>query len=482
MIAQPSSLAVVILAAGLGKRMQSSLPKVLHPVLGQPMIGHVLDVAAQLQPQHIAVVSGHGREQVEAFVADWSRRNAALLAPSALPVCCEQPFQGGTGHAVECAKPVWQDAAEVLVLYGDTPLLTAATLRDLLQARGQRPLSMLVGELGDPTGYGRVILQADQSIERVVEHKDASEAERAVRTINAGMMALDAGFLAQGLPKIDTNNAQGERYLPDLVAQATAAGTPGIAHVLPDHREIQGVNNRAELALATEILRERVNTQWMIAGVTLEEPATTLIETGAVLQADVRLGGGVELRGKTTIARGVVIERGCVISDTSVGESAHLLPYTVASEAVIGPLAHVGPFAHLRPGTVLDAKVKVGNFVETKKAHLGEGAKASHLSYLGDAEIGPDCNIGAGTITCNYDGVNKFKTVLGRGVFIGSDSQLVAPVTLGDEAYVGAGSTVTQDVPAGALIVTRSPAVIKEGWTAKKRERQLAAKAAKSKG
>ena len=474
-----SSLAVVILAAGLGKRMQSSLPKVLHPVLGQAMLGHVLDVAAQLHPAKLAVVTGHGREQVEAYVAQWATRHADKLAGALVPQCFEQPFQGGTGHAVECAKPGWQGATEVLVLYGDTPLLTAATLQDLRRSRADRPLSMLVGELPDPTGYGRVILNADHTIARVVEHKDATEQERQVRVINAGMMALDAAFLADGLPRIGSDNAQKERYLPDLVAMAADAKTPGMAHLLPDHREIQGVNNRAELALATQILRDRVNTQWMIAGATLDDPASTLIETSAVLAPDVRVGGGVELRGRTTVARGAVIERGCVLTDVAVGPDAHLLPYCVAAEAEIGPGAHIGPFAHLRAGTVLGAKVKIGNFVETKKARMGDGAKASHLSYLGDADIGPDCNIGAGTITCNYDGVNKFKTVLGRGVFIGSDSQLVAPVTLGDEAYVGAGTTVTQDVPAGALIVSRSPAVIKEGWTAKKRERQLAAKAQK---
>lgn len=472
-------LAVVILAAGLGKRMQSTLPKVLHPVLGQPMLGHVLDVAVQLRPSRLAIVTGHGREQVEAYVAQWSARNAAKLGLDLMPQCFEQPFQGGTGHAVECAKPGWDGATDVLVLYGDTPLLTAQTLEDLRSCRGGLPLSMLVGELPDPTGYGRVILQADHTIVRVVEHKDATEQERQVRVINAGMMAIDAEFLAQGLPQIGSNNAQKERYLPDLVALAAAAGTPGRAHLLPDHREIQGVNNRAELALATQILRDRVNTQWMLAGATLDDPASTLIETSAILQPDVHLGAGVELRGRTTVDRGALIERGCVLTDVQVGPDAHLLPYCVATEAEIGQGAHVGPFAHLRAGTVLGAKVKIGNFVETKKARMGDGAKASHLSYLGDADIGPDCNIGAGTITCNYDGVNKFKTVLGRGVFIGSDSQLVAPVTLGDEAYVGAGTTVTQDVPAGALIVTRSPAIIKEGWTAKKRERQLAAKAKK---
>ncbi len=471
-----SSLAVVILAAGLGKRMVSQTPKVLHPLLGQPMLGHVLDAATQLAPDKLVVVTGHGRAQVEAWVAQWTQANAAKLAAGAAPQCFEQPYQGGTGHAVQCAQPGWSGVDEVLILYGDTPLLTAATLQDLRKARAGGLLSLLVGELPDPTGYGRVVLNDQGRIAAVVEHKDASEAQRQIRVINAGMMSVDAQFLAAALPELKPNNAQGELYLTDLLGMAAQQGQPGAPHVLPDHREIQGVNHRGELALCGEILRDRVNRAWMLRGVTFDDPATTLVETSVQLSADVQVGGSVELRGATTIAGGAIIERGCVLRDVIVSEGAHLLPYTVASESEIGPGAHVGPFAHLRPGTRLEAKVKVGNFVETKKAHLGIGAKASHLSYLGDAEIGPDCNIGAGTITCNYDGVNKFKTVLGRGVFIGSDTQLVAPVTLGDQAYVGAGTTVTRDVPAGALIVTRAPTTIKEGWVAKKAELRKGAK------
>ncbi len=471
-----SSLAVVILAAGLGKRMVSQTPKVLHPLLGQPMLGHVLDAATQLAPDKLVVVSGHGRAQVEAWVAQWTLANTAKLQAGVVPVCLEQPHQGGTGHAVACGQPGWHGADEVLILYGDTPLLTAATLQDLRKARAGGLLSLLVGELPDPTGYGRVLLDQNGRIAAVVEHKDASDAQRQVRLINAGMMSVDAQFLAQALPQLQPNNAQGELYLTDLLGMAAAQGQPGAAHILPDHREIQGVNHRGELALCGEILRDRVNRSWMLRGVSLDNPTTTLIETGVELGPDVQIAGGVELRGTTRIASGAVIECGCVLTDVIVSENARLLPYTVASQSVIGAAAQVGPFAHLRPGTRLDAKVKVGNFVETKKAHLGEGAKASHLSYLGDAEIGPDCNIGAGTITCNYDGVNKFQTTLGRGVFIGSDTQLVAPVTLGDEAYVGAGTTVTRDVPAGALIVTRAPTTIKEGWVAKKKALREGAK------
>lgn len=466
------SLAVVILAAGLGKRMYSQLPKVLHPLLGEPMLGHVLRVAGQLQPSAVAVVCGHGGEQVRAFVADWTQRNSADLPDGVRPQCIDQPHQGGTGHAVQCAQPAWQNADEVLILYGDTPLLTAETLNGLLAARGDGLLALLVGEMDDPTGYGRVVLNGERRIARVTEHKDADEATRQIKLINAGMMAARKDFLAASLPQLKADNAQGELYLTDLLAMAADQGQPAAPCIVADRAQIQGVNNRAELAQASAHLRRRINRQWMLTGVTMDDPDSVTIETTVALQPDCRIGANVELRGQTAIAAGAHIDRGCVLTDVQVADGAHVLPYTVAAESAIGQQAHVGPFAHLRPGTRLEAKVKVGNFVETKKAHLGPGAKASHLSYLGDAEIGADCNIGAGTITCNYDGVHKHKTVLGRGVFIGSDTQLVAPVTLGDEAYVGAGTTVTADVPAGALVITRAPAVIKEGWVARKKAAQ----------
>ncbi len=462
---------VVVLAAGLGKRMASQLPKVLHPVLGEPMLGHVLRSAEALQPSRIVVVTGHGRAQVEAWIA--GRENSVPIT------CVEQVNPNGTGHAMLCAQPAWQDAEEVLILYGDVPLLRRETLDALRRDRGNRPLSLLVARVPDPTGYGRVVLNGAE-IARVVEHKDANEAERQINVVNAGMMAVRADFLAQSLQRLTPNNAQGELYLTDLVGMAAESGQPGVATIAADPNEIQGVNNRAELAAATAELRQRINHGWLMRGVAMDEPATAWIETTVQLEPDASLGASVELRGKTTVAAGARIDRGCVLRDVAVAEHGHLLAYTVATEAVVGQGAHVGPFAHLRPGTELAADVKVGNFVETKKAKLGVGAKASHLSYLGDADIGAGCNIGAGTITCNYDGVNKFKTTLGEGVFIGSDSQLVAPVTLGDGAYVGAGSTIIRDVPAGALAVSRIEQKNVEGWVAKKKERQAAAKKAAS--
>ncbi len=463
-------LAIVVLAAGQGKRMHSNKPKVLHEVLGEPMLGHVLRTAQGLSPHALIVVTGHGRMEVEPYVQHWQGQPAAI--------CVEQVNPNGTGHAVLCAQQAWEFADEVLVLYGDVPLLQTQTLRSLLQARGDGLMSLLAANMPDPTGYGRVILNEHQRIAQVVEHKDASAQQRQTQLCNAGMVAVRKDFLLKSLQRLRPNNAQGELYLTDLLAMAAEAGEPA-AVALADCAEIQGVNNRAECALATSILRKRINAAHMLAGVALQEPETTWIEATVALQADCQIAGGVELRGHATVAGGALIERGCVLRDTHIGEQAHLLPYTVATDAVIGARAHVGPFAHLRPGTILEAAVKIGNFVETKKAHFGRGAKASHLSYIGDAEIGADCNIGAGTITCNYDGVNKFKTTLGDGVFIGSDSQLVAPVTLGDGAYVGAGTTVTRDVPAGALAISRTDQRNIEGWTAKKRERQAVAKTAK---
>ncbi len=459
--------AVVILAAGLGKRMHSATPKVLHRVLGEPMLGHVLRTAHDLGSERTVVVTGHGRAAVEAYVAQWAAAHPEAVAP----ICIEQVDPHGTGHAMQCALPALAGASEVLVLYGDVPLLRVSSLLALLEARGDGLLSLLVTNMADPTGYGRVLLEAGNRIARVVEHKDASEFVRKITVINAGMMALDANFLRQALADLRADNAQGELYLTDLVEMAAKRGQPGVACMVSDAAEVQGVNNRLECALATKSLRHRINEALMLSGVGLEDPDHAWIEASVAIEPDCRIGADVELRGKTRIAAGVVIERGCILTDCEVGPGAHLLPYCVAAQAVIGPDAHVGPFAHLRPGSVLEAKVKVGNFVETKKTTLRRGAKASHLSYLGDADIGPDCNIGAGTITCNYDGKNKFKTVLGRGVFIGSDTQLVAPVTLGDGAYVGAGTTVTGDVPAGALAVSRTPQRNIEGWVAKRQAR-----------
>ena len=453
--------AIVVLAAGHGTRMKSTTAKVLHPVLGEPMLAHVLRLAEALSPDRIVVVTGAGRQEVEAWLdgRSWS-----------VPLrTVEQINPRGTGHATQFAIAEIVDTDEVLILYGDVPLLREESLRALLAARGEGSLSLLAAEVPDPTGYGRVLVDANGAIEGIVEHADASAEQRSVGLVNVGMMAADTRFLVQALAQLDDNNAQGELYLTDVPAMAHAAGKPGVVSVLADWTEMQGVNSRAQCAEATAVLRKRVNAGHMDAGVGLEEPETTWIEATVRLEADVTVAGGCELRGATTVATGASIGRGCVLTDTEVGANAVVKPYCVTAEACIGAAAQVGPFAHLRPGTVLEGKVKVGNFVETKKAHLRLGAKASHLSYLGDCDIGAGSNIGAGTITCNYDGTHKHRTVLGKGVFIGSDTQLVAPVTLGDDAYVGAGATITADVPAGALAVSRAPQRNIEGWVARRK-------------
>ncbi|MSP92585.1 MAG: UDP-N-acetylglucosamine diphosphorylase/glucosamine-1-phosphate N-acetyltransferase [Myxococcales bacterium] len=468
------SRAVVILAAGQGKRMHSARPKVLHPVLGEAMLSHVLRTAHTLKPDRIVVVTGVGRAEVEAFVAA-----QPVPAGSVVPVCAVQPEQRGTGHAVLCAQVAWQGTTEVIVLCGDVPLLRPETLLAVSAARGDAACALVAVDLADPTGYGRLVVGPDGRVERIVEQKDATAAERAIRATNAGLYAFDAAFLAGALPQLRADNAQGELYLTDVAALAAAAGRAPVPVWASEAAEVQGVNNRLDLAECSDHLRRRIVRQWLRAGVSFDAPDSAWVETTVVLEPDASIGADVELRGRTAIAAGARIGRGCVLTDTTVAAGAELLPYSVATGARIGPGAHVGPFAHLRPGTDLGADVKVGNFVETKKARFGPGAKAGHLSYLGDCDIGARSNIGAGTITCNYDGVNKFRTVLGEGVFIGSDTQLVAPVTLGDGAYVGAGTTVTQDVPPGALAVSRTGQLNVEGWVARQQAKRARSAATK---
>ena len=459
--------AIVVLAAGHGTRMKSTTPKVLHPVLGEAMLAHVLRLAEALRPDRIVVVTGAGRQAVEAWLH---------ARPWSVPLqTVEQIDPRGTGHAMQFAISEIADTDEVLILYGDVPLLRRRSLLALLDARGERSLSLLAANVSDPTGYGRVLVHPNGDLQGVVEHADASEAQRAIGLVNVGMMAVQTRFLIDALGRLDSDNAQGEFYLTDLAAMARSDGRPGVVSTLEDAAEMQGVNDRQQCADATAVLRQRINGAHMLAGVGLEDPEGTWIEATVRIASDASVAGGCELRGATVIAAGAHISRGCVLVDTEVGEDAWVKPYCVTSESRIGPGAQVGPFAHLRPGTVLEGKVKVGNFVETKKAHLRLGAKASHLSYLGDCDIGAGSNIGAGTITCNYDGTHKHRTVLGEGVFIGSDTQLVAPVTLGEGAYVGAGATITEDVPAGALAVSRAPQRNIDGWVAR-RKAKLAGK------
>jgi bifunctional UDP-N-acetylglucosamine pyrophosphorylase/glucosamine-1-phosphate N-acetyltransferase len=455
-------IATVLLAAGQGTRMQSDLAKVLHPILGVPMIVHSVDAARAVGSERVVVVVGHQAGAVE----DAVRRHF----PDDGVVFALQAEQNGTGHAVQCAKEAVGDAARVLIMNGDVPGIHANTLQALKDMHGEvsSPLAFATTTLQDPAGYGRILRGKSQTPEDVVEHRDATPEQHAIAEINVGMYLVDADFLFDSLSRVGTDNAQGEVYLTDIVSMAAALGEVGALDI-PEGLEMWGINDRVQLAEVERAMRARTNESLMRAGVSFAAPETTTIATNASIGKDTTLGRGVRIGPGCRVGEGCRIDEGCVLEETTLGNNVHVKPYCVLLDSAVGDAAQVGPFAHLRPGTRLDASCKVGNFVETKKAHLHEGTKASHLSYLGDCEIGAGSNIGAGTITCNYDGVNKFKTTLGEGVFIGSDTQLVAPVSLGDNAYVGAGTTVTEDVPAGALVISRTPQRNIEGWVAKKK-------------
>jgi bifunctional UDP-N-acetylglucosamine pyrophosphorylase / glucosamine-1-phosphate N-acetyltransferase len=450
-------LHVVILAAGLGKRMQSDLPKVLHRVAGRPLLYWPVALAQEIGAASIVVVLGHGRDAVA----------AALEArfPRAVTTVLQDPPRG-TGDAVRHALAALPDNpdARVLILSGDVPLLTRATVDRLLTV--DAPLGIVTMRPPSPEGYGRVLRDRDRVV-GVVEHRDATADERAVGEVNAGIYAVRLGFLRQALATLGTDNAQGEIYLTDIVARAPAVGV-----VDAPFEEVSGINDRVELAQTDATARRQIAERWMRRGVTIIAPETVCIEADVELARDVEIGPGVSLRGSTTVGAGAKIDVGCVLTDTVVASGATLRPYSVMTSSTVGARAQIGPFSHLRPGSDLGPDVHLGNFVETKKARLGAGSKANHLAYLGDAEIGERVNVGAGTITCNYDGQAKHTTVIEDGAFIGSDTQLVAPVRVGKGAYVAAGTTVTEDVPDGALVLTRAPLTVKQGYDQKRKARE----------
>jgi bifunctional UDP-N-acetylglucosamine pyrophosphorylase/glucosamine-1-phosphate N-acetyltransferase len=455
------SLAAVVLCAGKGTRMKSERAKVLHPILGKPLAWYPVTSAYELGAHQVVAVIGHQGDAVKAALAKEFPGQALSFAV--------QAQQRGTGDAVAAARGALTGfTGAVLILYGDVPLLTAETLKRLVSAwnPAKGPLAMISCRLADPTGYGRVVRDEKGRVTGIVEHKDATAEQRAITEVNAGIYVVDAKFLWGALERLTPQNAQGELYLTDIVAQASTLGE--VAVIEAPAEETAGVNDRAELAERAEIIRARINARHMKAGVTLQHPASTFIEAGVEIGPETTLGPNVSLLGECEVGANVTIGQGAVLTHTTVGDGAEVKPYSVLEDAVVGPACHVGPFARLRPGTVLDEGVHVGNFVETKKARLRRGTKAGHLAYLGDADIGAGSNIGAGTITCNYDGVNKHQTVLGEGVFVGSDTQLVAPVTVGDGAFLAAGSTITDDVPAGALALSRTRQTNKEGWAAKR--------------
>lgn len=469
-MSKDSARAAIILAAGKGSRMKSELPKVLHPVNGKAMATFPIRRALALRCDPVVVVVGHQHERV--------RSELEAEFPEAPLRFVHQAEQLGTGHAVATARRALAGFdGRVLIVCGDVPLLTGPTLQRLMRAGRGRLVAGLSMRPEDPHGYGRVVRDESGQVMAVVEQKDLAPGQKEISECNAGIYDCDAKFLWKALRQLRTDNAQGEYYLTDIIAAAYEAGQPAAMIDAPEE-DVMGVNDRVELARASRIQRQRVAIRHMQAGVTLLAPEATYIEEDVRIGADAVIEPNVALHGATRIGAGARIGFGSVIRSSRIAAGVEVKSYSVLEDAVVGENASVGPFARLRPGTRLGEGVRIGNFVETKNAQLGEGAKVNHLSYVGDAVVGKRSNVGAGTITCNYDGEKKHRTVLGDDVFVGSDSQLVAPVKVGDGAYVGAGSTVVEDVPAGALAVARSRQVVKEGWVASRKKK--AAPAAKT--
>ena len=460
---------VVILAAGEGTRMKSSTPKVLHSIAGRSLVGHVLSAVSALSPKQVRVVVGAGREQVEAHLSE--------VAPHVTTVFQEK--RGGTGHATQLALDGLKATGTILVLAGDTPMLTGTSLAQLLEEHhaGGFTASVLTAEHPDPTGYGRIIRGDDDSLLRIVEERDADEVQRDILEVNSGVYAFDAVKLAGAIGKLKNDNSQGELYLTDVIEILRNDGGKIAAILIDDFIEILGVNDRVQLAESAALLRDRINEDLMRDGVTIVDPLSTWVDATATVASDVVLMPGTAISGKSTVATGAVIGPRTTLVDCTVGTGARVIE-SRCTEAIIGDGANVGPFTFLRPGTKLLPNSKVGAYVEMKNATLGEGSKVPHLSYVGDAVIGEGSNIGAATIFVNYDGVEKHYTVVGDHVRIGSDSMLVAPVTIGDGAYTAAGSVITEDVPPGAIGVGRAKQRNVIGWVLRKRAGSKSAEAA----
>jgi bifunctional UDP-N-acetylglucosamine pyrophosphorylase/glucosamine-1-phosphate N-acetyltransferase len=464
---------LIVLAAGEGKRMKSSVPKVLHPLLGRTVLGHVLEAARLgLGDGDVLVVVGHGAEQV--------RDHLAEIAPAARTVL--QAEQRGTGHAVRMVVEAVDDlAGSVVVVNGDFPLVRPGTLAGLVKAHeaAGAAATILTADVPNPYGMGRVLRDPDGAVERVVEERDATPEERTIREINAGAYVFDAMILRQMLGKLGSDNDQGEEYLTDVVELLVAGGYPVAAHQVVDPTEVLGCNDRAELAVLRATLRDRVNLEWMRSGVSIIDPSTTWIDVTVTLGRDAVVEPNTHLRGSTSVGETAVVGPDTTVVDSAVGPGATVVRAHVLN-AEIGPQAQVGPYAYLRPGSTLESKAKVGTFVETKNAQIGEGAKVPHLSYVGDATIGEHTNIGAATVFVNYDGVDKHHTTIGSHARTGADNMFVAPVSVGDGAYTAAGSIITRDVPPGALGVSRAPQRNVEGWVLRKRPGTAAANAAEA--
>ncbi len=459
---------VMVLAAGLGTRMKSEMAKVLHTVAGRPLVAWAVETARAAGAERVIAVLGHQIDEVRGVLNSRYGDGAVEVA--------HQAEQKGTGHAVMEALPALaneDDDRVVVILSGDAPLFRAERIAALVEACAESPSGMALVSTRPtrPVHYGRLVRDGGGRLVRIVEHKDATEAERAIDEMNAGFYAIRLGVLRAGVAALTTDNAQGELYLTDLAEAAAERG--GAAVIEAPFEEIYGINDRVDLAQVETAARRRINDDLMRAGVTMVAPDQTFVDADVgPIGRDVWLAPGVHLRGKTSIGDRVRIDTGCVLTDVEVDADTLIKPHCVLSEARIGIRVQIGPFTHCRPGTKVDEGAKLGNFVETKKTHLQAGAKANHLAYLGDADVGAAANVGAGTITCNYDGFFKYRTTIEAGAFIGSDTQLVAPVTVGRDAYVGAGTTVTKDVPRSALALTRVKQVNVEGWADRFREAQ----------
>lgn len=445
------STTVIILAAGKGTRMRSNLPKVLQPLAGRPLLGHVIDTAKKLQADHIITIYGHGGALVQnAFAHEQIK-------------WVEQSEQLGTGHAVKVTLPVLPREGVSLILSGDVPCITEQTLQNLLDVSRETQIGLVTLTLADATGYGRIVRENGQ-IQAIVEHKDASEAQRQIQEINTGIYCVSNAKLHEWLPKLSNNNAQGEYYLTDIVAMAIADGLE-VASVEPELAfEVEGVNDRVQLAALEREFQNFQAKQLMQQGVHLIDPTRFDLRGNLTAGKDVRIDINVIIEGNCELGDGVEIGAGCILKNTKIAAGTKVQPYSVFDQAIVGEDAQIGPFSRLRPGAILANEVHIGNFVEVKNSQIGLGSKANHLTYLGDAEVGAGSNIGAGTITCNYDGANKFKTIIGDQVFIGSNSSLVAPVTIANAATVGAGSTITRDVAEQCLAVERSKQFTKENY------------------
>lgn len=446
-----TQLSVVILAAGKGTRMYSDLPKVLHPIAGKPMVKHVIDTVKALEAKQIHLIYGHGGDLMQ-------QRLAAEPVNWVL-----QAEQLGTGHAMQQAAPFFADDENILMLYGDGPLITQATLEKLIAAKPDNGIALLTVVLENPTGYGRIIRE-NGSVVAIVEQKDANPEQLKIKEINTGVMVASGASFKKWLAQLNNNNAQGEYYITDVIAMANRDGYKVEAVQAADLMEVEGANNRLQLAALERYYQKTQAEKLLLAGVSIIDPARFDLRGSVTHGKDVQIDANVILEGEIKLGHRVKIGAGSVLKNCEIGDDVEIKPYSVIEDTVIGNQAKIGPFSRLRPGTNLADETHVGNFVEIKNAEIAKGSKVNHLTYVGDAQIGVNCNIGAGVITCNYDGANKFKTIIGDNVFVGSDTQLVAPVTVASGSTIGAGSTITKDVAQDELVITRVAQRHIQGW------------------